>query len=88
MTKKINTQTDKLFKAFSPSFLSLKTGIKMATVCCHSCRRKASPEAAIKYCDVPEVKKAGFKKEILRPDIPTWLWDFHADIDRVNKNER
>jgi hypothetical protein len=72
MQKKIAVETNRLFRCFSPTFLAIKTGIKIQTVCCHQSRKKISHDAAIAYCSVFEVSLVGFTKEKLRPDIKNW----------------
>jgi len=68
----INEAHALFFKNFSCRFLSDKSGIPYTSVCSQKTRSKISGEAASEYCKIKEVKKIGFTKEMLRPDIQDW----------------
>lgn len=70
--QKITKQTDLFFAKFSPSFIAEKSGVSIRTVKSQKSRQKLSGKCANDYCKIDEVKKAGFTREILRPDIQNW----------------
>ena len=74
MRAKIERNTKSLFKNFSVRFLHDKSGVEIGTIKVQKCRLKISQEAAIKFCNIKEVKEAGFTKEILRPDLRAIDW--------------
>lgn len=68
----MKSETKRLTDTFGFTPLSKLTGIPIATISGWSSKGKVSADAAIKLCDFDEVRKEGFTKESLRPDIKIW----------------
>lgn len=63
---------ESLFERFHTDFLSAHSGIKASTLRCWKTRGTVSPFVATELCKIEQVKKAGYTREKLRPDILVW----------------
>jgi len=81
--KSLEKETNRLFSTFSIPFLSEKSGIPQSTLGSHKCRKKLSPPAVIKLCEVKEVKQEGFTERGLRPDLAEPIDYWANDRDRM-----
>lgn len=72
--KELHKATAKFFDTFTPTFLEQKTNICNSTIRNYKNRKQISQEAATAFCKIDEVKKAGFTREKLRPDLRAIDW--------------
>ena len=70
----INKITRELFDKFSVRFFLDRTEYAKGSLDCMKHRGKLSQEAATAFCNIPEVKAAGFTREALRPDLRDIDW--------------
>jgi len=71
---RIKKVTNDFFSAFPAIWLSEKSGINYSTIRNMKSRKKISQEAATEFCRIKEVKKAGFSRKMLRPDLRDIDW--------------
>lgn len=79
--KQMRDATDRLFERFGGSGLVHLSGQSPATVNNWNYRGRVSATQAHELCALDVVKAAGFTREELRPDVPSWVqMDYPAAV--------